>query len=172
MDKNKAEVSPEGFPKGSKIIRISCEKDLYKKAMNDSQEFKSMLADHINVHPELFPAEIHKGYSLYGKGRCSKKLDNLQFQRIKIKTTGEIFSVYPAFVMPYLIAYTADVDKALMLRKHDVPYSTLVYIFGKDEMYWYRAEQAFSHCSIVGTSVKKKNFCQSTSQQMKSTPSD
>ena len=158
MDTNKAEDSPEGFPKGSKIIRIACEKDLYEKAMDDSQEFKSMLADHIKVYPELFPAEIHKGYSLYGKGRCSKKLDNLQFQRIKIKTTGEIFSVYPAFVMPYLIAYTADVDKALILRKHDVPYSTLVYIFGKDEMYWYRAEQAFSHCSIVGTSVKKKEL--------------
>ncbi|ALB24475.1 hypothetical protein GW537_17820 (plasmid) [Piscirickettsia salmonis] len=90
MDKNKAEDSPEDFPKGRKIIRIACEKDLYTKAMDDNQEFKSMLGDHIKIYPELFPAEIHNGYSRYGKGRCSKKLDNLQFKRIKIKTTGAL----------------------------------------------------------------------------------
>ncbi|QNR80143.1 hypothetical protein [Piscirickettsia salmonis] len=81
----------EDFQKGSKIIHIACEKDLYTKVMDDNQEFKSMLGDHIKVYPELFPAEFHNDYSLYGKGRCSKKLDNLQFKRIKIKTTGEIF---------------------------------------------------------------------------------
>jgi hypothetical protein len=38
-----------------------------------------------------------------------------------------------------------------------VPYSTLVYVFGKNEMFWYRAEKTFSHGSIVGTTVKKKD---------------
>ena len=160
-------TSLKNHPKGSKIIRISCEEKLYKNAMNDNKKFKCLINSHIAVYPELFPEAISGGYSLYGFGRKSKKLDSLQFKKIKITKTGEIFSVYPSFVMPYLIAYTSEVEKGLMLRKHDVPYSTLVYIFGKNEMFWYRAEQAFSNCSIVGTTIKKKNYYQKILQLMR-----
>ena len=160
-------TSLKNNPKGSKIIRISCEEKLYKNAMNDNKEFKCLINSHIAVYPELFPEAISDGYILYGFGRKSKKFDGLQFKKIKINKTGEIFSVYPSFVMPYLISYTSEVEKGLMLRKHDVPYSTLVYIIGKNEMFWYRAEQAFSNCSIVGTTIKKKNYYQKILQLMK-----
>jgi hypothetical protein len=151
---------PKISPKGNNIIRISCIEDVYNTAINDNSEFKILLNEHIRIYPELFPESIAGGYTLQGKTRHSKKLDNLQFQKIKISSTGVIFSIYPSFVMPNLIAYTKDVEHALLLRKHDVPYSTLVYIYGKNEMYWYRAEQAFSKCSIVGTTIKKKSYCQ------------
>lgn len=158
----------EVLPRGSKIIRVGCEKSSYSELIKDKNKFKDFLNREIQKNPELFPEAIANGYALYGKGRCSAKLDRLQFRRIKIKTTGDIFNVYPSFVMPYLIAYTADVEKALMLRKHDVPHSTLVYIFGRDEMYWYRAEKAFGRCSIVGTTIKKKINYLMTLLRMKS----
>lgn len=148
----------EVLPRGCKTIRVSCEKSEYAELIADKVKFKEFLNQEIEKHPELFPEDIANGYALYGKSRCSRKLDKLRFQRIKINKTKEIFSVYPSFVMPYLIAYTDDVDKALLLRKHDVPYSTIVYIFGRDEMYWYRAEQAFGRSSIVGTTIKKKTI--------------
>ena len=149
----------EILPRGSKIIRVICERSVYPELLKHGEKFKNFLDKEIKNHPELFPEAITDGYVLCGKSRSSKKLDHLQFRHIKIQSTKEIFTVYPSFVMPYLIAYTDDVDKALLLRKHDVPYSTLVYIFGRDEMYWYRAEQAFGRSSIVGTTIKKKITC-------------
>jgi len=153
-----ATIKPEEIeilPRGCKTIRLNYDKTQHLELMMDNEKFKTFLNHEITKHPELFPEAISTGYTLEGKTRQSAKLDNLQFRRIKITKTKQIFSVYPSFIMPYLIAYTDDVDKALMLRKHDVPYSTLVYVFGRDEMYWYRVEQAFSRCSIVGTTVKK-----------------
>ena len=104
--------------------------------MTDHEAFKAFLDNQITKHPELFPVDIVNGYTLNGKSRAYAKLDNLQFRKIEINGTGDVFSVYPSFVMPHLTAYTVDVEKALLLRKHDVPYSTLAYIFGKDKMYW------------------------------------
>ena len=155
-------------PKGSKIIRICVEKSVYLSALSSPEKFKKMLNDEIAKYPELFPAEIINGYSLSGKTQGSKKLDQQQFQRIKISSTGENYRVYPSYVMPNLIAYTDEVEHALYLRKFNVPYSGLVKIFGHDEMFWYRAEKSFSHCSIVGTTIKKKKICQKMSLLMKS----
>ncbi len=146
----------EILPRGSKTIRLNYTKEQHSELINDNKKIKVFLEQQIEKYPELFPEEITHGYTLQGKTRRSAKLDGLRFQRIKITKTKEIFNVYPSFIMPYLIAYTDEVDKALLLRKHDVPYSTLVYIFGRDEMYWYRAEQAFSRCSLLGSTVKKK----------------
>ena len=164
--------SYEILPRGSKIIRLDYSEEQHKKFATDHDAFKRFLDEQISKHPELFPAEIFNGYSLHGKGRASKKLNNLKFQKIKISSTGDIFNIYPAFVMPNLIAYTADVEKALLLRKHDVPYSTLVYIFGRNEMFWQRAENAFSDCSIVGTTIKKKSYFLNILSRMKNTRRD
>lgn len=46
-------------------------------------------------------------------------------------------------------------EKALFLRKFDVTFWALEYVFGKDTNYWYRIEQNLGHNSIVGTTVKK-----------------
>jgi hypothetical protein len=153
--------------KGSKIIRICCEPEEYNLALNDHDEFRALLDRESSACPELFPSEIINGYSLEGKTEPSKKMDNQQFQKIKLSSNEVVYSVYPAFVMPNLIAYTKDVEKALFLRKYNVPYSALVHTFGKDEMFWYRAERTFSSCSIIGTTIKKKKTCQNTLPQMK-----
>ncbi|MDC0535237.1 hypothetical protein OAO18_05415 [Francisellaceae bacterium] len=148
--------------KGSKIIRICCEHEEYYSAMNDGDKFRALLQRELNAYPELFPSEITNGFKLNGKTKASEKLDKQQFQKIKLTSTGEVYSVYPAFVMPNLIAYTDEVQKGLLLRKYNVPFSAIAFTQGRDEMFWYRAEKAFSPCSIVGTTIKKKSSCQST----------
>ena len=143
-------------PKGSKIIRICCDENQYNAALNDPIKFKAILNQEILHYPELFPSEIACGYTLNGKTRASVKLDEVQFQKIRLSSGGDVYSIYPSFVMPNLIAYTDDVSNPLLLRKYNVPYSVLVQIFGKNEMFWYRCEKTFSANSIVGTTVKKK----------------
>ncbi len=56
--------------------------------------------------------------------------------------------------MPYLTGKTETVEKALFLLRFAVPYWGLTYIFGRNDMYWYRMATAIGQHSIVGTTVK------------------
>jgi hypothetical protein len=40
--------------------------------------------------------------------------------------------------MPYFIARTAEVERALFLRQWGVPFWALAEVFGRDAMLWYR----------------------------------
>ncbi len=53
-----------------------------------------------------------------------------------------------------MTGFTEEVARALFLRKFGVPYEALVYVFGKDENYWYRTETQFGRLNIVATTVK------------------
>jgi hypothetical protein len=44
--------------KGSKIIRICCEKEEYNLALNDHDKFRTLLDRESSACPELFPSEI------------------------------------------------------------------------------------------------------------------
>jgi hypothetical protein len=46
------------------------------------------------------------------------------------------------------------VEKPLFLRKFNVPFWGLAYVFGRDAMYWYRLECTLGRNSLVGTTVK------------------
>jgi hypothetical protein len=56
--------------------------------------------------------------------------------------------------MPYLVGYVDKIESALFLRKFNVPFWAVSYVFGKDPMYWYRIEQSLGRNSIVGTTVR------------------
>ena len=75
-------------------------------------------------------------------------------RRIKLQTTGAVFTLRPSFVMPYMIARTDAVEKALSLRQWGVPFDALASVFGRDAMFWYRAWLAFGRPSLLGTTVK------------------
>ena len=49
---------------------------------------------------------------------------------------------------------TDDVEKAIFMRKFNVPFWALSYVFGKDPMYWYRIEQSLGRNSLVGTTIR------------------
>ena len=51
--------------------------------------------------------------------------------------------------MPYMIARTDAVEKALYLRQWGVPFDALAYVFGRDAMFWYRAWLAFGRPSLL-----------------------
>jgi hypothetical protein len=56
--------------------------------------------------------------------------------------------------MPYCIARTDEVEKALFLRHWGVPFDALAYVCGRDAMFWYRAWLSFGRPNLVGTTVK------------------
>jgi len=67
--------------------------------------------------------------------------------------------------MPYQTARTEDVENPLFLRKFGVPYWVLAHIYGRNDMYWYRLEQALGRFNLVGTTVKS---CRNTFWLMRS----
>lgn len=116
--------------------------------------FREELDEFIHNYPELFPRRIENGYRLK-EIRRQKKL-NIPIRRIIIGSDS--FTIRPSFIMPYHTALTDDIKKALFLRKFDVPFWALSYVFGKDHMFWYRIEQGLGKNSIVGTTMKEPDL--------------
>jgi hypothetical protein len=139
--------------RGEKTICIPVASEaVYRELVEDANQFRVYLDGQLEQHPELFPPEMVQGYRCYGMTR-SQKL-NLKLRRIQIVSSGAVYQLRPDFVMPYLVGKTDDVEKALYLRRYGVPYEALAYAFGRDAMYWYRAERSLGKFSVVGTTVK------------------
>lgn len=124
----------------------------YSKCVADHRQFRKYLNGQIQEHPELFPKAVSVGYTLHDKYQ-SRKL-KLTLRRIKLKPQGEVFTIRPSFVLPYCVARTAEVEKALYLRLWGVPFAALAYVFGRNELFWYRAWVALGRANLVGTTVK------------------
>jgi hypothetical protein len=62
---------------------------------------------------------------------------------------------YQTIWMPHNVGLTDEVEKALYLRKFNVPYDALSYVFANDAMYWYRLEIQFGRYDIVGSTIKE-----------------
>lgn len=138
-------------PRGSSTICLPVEQQHYAQIIDSPTMFREWIDKAFLQHPELFPEAFAFGYELKDS-YLSKKLDIRQ-RRIKCKTTNEAFSVRPSFAMPYMVALTDDVEKALFLRAFGVPYWALARVFGKDPMFWYRVEVSLGRNSIVGTTL-------------------
>ncbi|AOY57515.1 conserved uncharacterized protein [Desulfococcus multivorans] len=104
----------------------------------------------INEFIELFSDGIKNGYRL--KEIRYPKKSQMPTRRIIVDSAA--YTVRPSFVMPYHTAFTSEVEKALFLRKFDVPFWALTHVFGRDPMYWHRMEQNLGRNSIVGTTIK------------------
>ena len=79
----------------------------------------------------------------------------VMLRRLELTATAAVFLVRPSFLMPYMVGRTEAVEKAHYLRHWGVPFDALVYVFGRDAMYWYRAELALGRPTIVGSTVKQ-----------------
>src|SRR5262249_27254062 len=75
-------------------------------------------------------------------------------RRIKLKASQEVFTLRPSFVLPYCIARTDEVEKALYLRHWGVPFTALAYVFGRDALFWYRAWLGWGPPNLVRTNIK------------------
>ena len=125
----------------------------YQECVADVATYRTYLTREFQQHPELFPQAMGDGYTFHDRYRSRKQ--GVVLRRIKLKATAEVFTVRPSFVMPYLIARTAEVEKALFLRQWGVPFTALAKVFGRDAMFWYRAWLQFGRPNLVGTTVKR-----------------
>jgi hypothetical protein len=125
---------------------------LYREYVDHPAQYRQYLSEMRRQYPELFPQDMDQGFPFHD-AYVSVKQDVI-VRRIKLKTTGAVFTLRPAFVMPSMIARTDEVEKALYLRQWGVPFAALVYVFGRDAMFWYRAWLAFGRPSLLGTTVK------------------
>ena len=128
-------------------------KDLYAELVEDPGRYRDWLDQSFRDHAELFPKEFAGGYRL--KDERSSAKTGLRLRRLRLKATGESFSVRPSFVLPYLTGSTDEVEGPLFLRSFGVPFWALARVFGRDAMYWYRLEVSLGRHSIVGTTVRQ-----------------
>jgi hypothetical protein len=139
--------------RGYRTIRLPIAEAEYERFMNESEFAKAQIDRLDRQYPEIFPEGLEGGYVLYGFTDPSRK-QQLRCRRIRLNATGEVFTVAPAFVMPYMSATVAEAEKALLLMRFHVPYWAIAYVFGRDAMYWYRLQQGLGRFSVVGTTVK------------------
>lgn len=127
----------------------------YQEVVADGVKYRVYLEQEVSRHPELFPQGMPAGFTLHDMRESSKQA-GLRLRRIKINESNEVYTVRPSFVMPYLIAKTDEIEKALYLRQWGVPFSALVYVFGHDAMFWYRAWLRLGRPNLVGSTVKRE----------------
>jgi len=126
----------------------------YDEIVKDCQAYREWLDEMISKYPELFPENISAGYLLHDE-RSSAKLEKVRLRRICLKardTEGkeQVFTIAPSGIMPYFVGMTDEIEKALFLRRFDVPFWALAYVFGRDDQFWYRLE---NHVSTSSTTI-------------------
>lgn len=142
--------------RGNHSIYLPITKVQYESIIGDSVKYRSFVSESIYNYIELFPAEILSGYTLDDKDE-SKKL-GIKIRRIKIKGTSERYSIYPSYILPYMVSETSEeVSNAMLLLHYGVPYWLVSQILGKNDSYWERIECSIGRKSIVGTSVYNTN---------------
>ena len=140
--------------RGCRTLRLPLPEPDYHRFVSDKKFARDTLNRLYQETPESFPAAFKKGYVFNGLTKASIKL-GYQLRRIQLKADNVTFTVAPVFVMPYMTAIPEHVEKALFLRRFNVPYWGLTHVYGHDDMYWYRQEQSFGRLNIVGTTVKQ-----------------
>jgi len=142
-------------PRGSKTVCLPIERETYSQIMLEASAFRKHIDEMVERHPELFPQGVAEGYTLHDILPASRKLPDIRLRRVKLKTDGEVYTIRPSFVLPYMTGYTDDVEKGLFLLNFGVPFWAIVRVFGRDAMYWERLTERLGHNSIVGTTVRQ-----------------
>src|SRR5437588_2855334 len=139
--------------KGYRTIRLPLAESEYDRFLTDRFYAKDRLEALYGEFAELFPEAFPWGYACFGFTEPSIKTQ-LLCRRIRLDQSRTVFTIAPAFVMPYMTGRTQDVDQALFLMRFHVPCWAIAHVFGHDAMYWYRLEQGLGRFSLVGTTVK------------------
>jgi len=139
--------------KGYRTIRLPLAESEYDRFLSDRAYARTRLDEFYEDFPELFPEAFAWGYALYGFTEPSIKQE-ICCRRIRLGLGQAVFTIAPAFVMPYMTGRTQEVDDALFLMRFYVPCWAIAHVFGRDPMYWYRMGQGLGRFSIVGTTIK------------------
>lgn len=134
-------------------ICLPFDPEAYAETVADPPSFRRALARFFREMPELFPEGFANGYLLKDR-RPSRKL-GLLLRRVRLKATGETFTVRPSFALPYMAGLAKDVSGPLFLRAFGVPFWALAQVFGHDHAYWYRVEVGLGRNSVAGTTLRR-----------------
>jgi len=134
----------------NRTMRLPFSRDEYDQCVTDPIVFRKAIDQMAEHHRRIFPEGFQCGYKMKDI-RYSKRL-GICVRRIRVD--GVSYTIQPSFVMPYMTGMVANVEKALFLRKFNVPYWALAYCFGKDPIHWYRMESSLGRFSIVGTTIQ------------------
>jgi len=134
-------------------ICLPAGKDEYASLVADPARYRAWLDQSFRAWPELFPKAFPGGYRL--KDDRTSTRTGVRLRRVRLKATGESFSVRPSFLLPYQVGTTDDAQGPLLLRAFGVPFWALARVFGKNPMYWYRLEVGLGRNSIAGTTVRR-----------------
>ncbi len=104
--------------RGQKTICIPCSPEEYQQVVGDPERFRTLLDRHIEATPELFPAEIRRGYRMKDVYRSRKT--GCELRRIELRNL-QCYLVRPSFLMPYLSGYTEDVQAPLFSASSPSP---------------------------------------------------
>jgi hypothetical protein len=137
-------------------ICLAIDQDAYQGLVGDPARFRAWLDQSFRDSPELFPKAFAQGYRIKDD-RISAKT-GLRIRRVRLKATGQSFSVRPSFALPYQTALADDVADALFLRCFGVPFWAIAKVFGKDHDYWLRLEVSLGRNSIVGATVRQADL--------------
>jgi len=147
------EVEKQQPSRGRKHICVPFASEAqYQGCIDDVAQYRTYLTKLSTQHPELFPQALAQGYTFHDRYRSRKQ--GVVLRRIKLRATAQVFTLRPSFLLPYGIARTEEVEKALYLRQWGVPFEALAYVFGRDAMFWYRAWLSLGRPNLVGTTVK------------------
>ena len=142
-------IGPE-IRRRNRTICIPFNPDEYPQLVKEPQRFRMILDETARCHGNLFPHAFQNGYEMKDI-RYSKRLQ-IWPRRILIENVA--YTIRPSFVMPYMTGMVENAEKALFLRKFNVPYWALAHCYGRDAMYWYRMECGLGRFSIVGTAIQ------------------
>jgi len=130
--------------------------DDYTDLIGEPSRFRAWLDRSFRRWPELFPKAFAGGYRL--KDARTSARARLPLRRIRLKATGESFSVRPSFLLPYMAGTATDAQGPLFLRAFGVPFWALARVFGQSAMYWYRLEVGLGRPSVAGTTVRRADL--------------
>lgn len=136
--------------RNNKTICLPFSQEEYNATVADPVAFRKCVDERLELFPELFPPEITMGYLM--KDIYPSKKQDIPIRRIEVG--GIAYTVRPSFLTPYLTGIVDEIEKPLFLRKFNVPFWALSYVFGRDPMYWYRVEQTLGRNSVVGATIR------------------
>ena len=125
----------------------------YDRFLTDRSYTEDRLEELYEEFAALFPDAFPWGYTFFGFTEPSLK-QHLLCRRMRLDQGRTVFTIAPAFVMPFMTGRTQDVDHASFLRRFHGPCWAIAHMFGRDAMYWYRLGQGLGRFSVVGTTVK------------------
>ena len=148
------------FIKRTKRITLPLDSNAYNGILHDQQIFRQCLDEMMQSFPELFPEDISQGYKLHGLMPVSRKMPQVQLRRIQLTARDasgqrQVYTIAPCDILPYMVGEVTEVEKALFLRRFDIPFWAMTYVFGHNDMYWYRLVGSLGRHDIVGTTVKE-----------------